>query len=197
MDSWGNLKVSGDFPPKRRQVCSLHQKEAQVKLLNSNYSDTSDKLQDLSSVLDDGTLLTELDDTNTNLNIFFVKSEMRDKAGVDATTLANSWGIGIEAAERTRLVTTKREIRRMIHPSLNNMYKKNDRQIKYRSLPVTMYTGTMFSTILSRQNNKAAQIFCTDFGFERAFPLKKEKEANEYLSMLFHRDRDPNIMVMD
>jgi hypothetical protein len=27
-DSWGNLKVSGDFHPKRRQVCSLHHKEA-------------------------------------------------------------------------------------------------------------------------------------------------------------------------
>jgi hypothetical protein len=28
MDSWRNLKVSGDFHPKRRQVCSLRQKEA-------------------------------------------------------------------------------------------------------------------------------------------------------------------------
>jgi hypothetical protein len=28
MDSWVNIKVSGEFHPKRRQVCSLHQKEA-------------------------------------------------------------------------------------------------------------------------------------------------------------------------
>jgi hypothetical protein len=28
MDPWGNIKVSGDFHPKRRQVCSLHHKEA-------------------------------------------------------------------------------------------------------------------------------------------------------------------------
>jgi hypothetical protein len=28
MDYWVNLKVSGDFHPKRRQVCSLCQKEA-------------------------------------------------------------------------------------------------------------------------------------------------------------------------
>jgi hypothetical protein len=26
MESWVNLKVSGEFYPKRRQVCSLHQK---------------------------------------------------------------------------------------------------------------------------------------------------------------------------
>jgi hypothetical protein len=57
MDSWGNLKVSGDFHPKRRQVCSLCQKKAEVKLLSTKYSDTSAKLQDLSPVLDDGTLL--------------------------------------------------------------------------------------------------------------------------------------------
>jgi hypothetical protein len=47
MYSWGNLKVSGDFHPKRRQVCSLHHNEAEVKLLSSKYSDTSAKLQDL------------------------------------------------------------------------------------------------------------------------------------------------------
>jgi hypothetical protein len=45
MDSWVNIKVSGDFHPQRRQVCSLHQKEAEVKLLSSKYSDTSAKLQ--------------------------------------------------------------------------------------------------------------------------------------------------------
>jgi hypothetical protein len=148
-------------------------------------------------VLDDGTLLVELDATNLNLNISLVKSEMRDRAGVDAATLAKNWGIGIEAAKRTRLVTTQRGIRRMINPSLTKRYKMNDRQLRYRRLPVTMYTDTMFSTILSRQKNKAAQIFCTDFGFVRAFPLNKEKEAHEALSLLFLRDGVPNVMVMD
>jgi hypothetical protein len=81
--------------------------------------------------------------------------------------LAKNWGIGIEAAKRTR-----------------------------RRLPVTMYNGTMYSTILSRQMNKADQIFTTDFGFVRAFPMKKEKKAHEALSLLFHRDGVPNMMVM-
>jgi hypothetical protein len=108
-------------------------------------------------MLDDGTLLAELDDNNLNLNISLVNSEMRDKAGVDTATLAKNWGIGIESAKRTRLVTTKRGIRRMIHPSLTKRYKMNDRQLRYRRLPVTMYTDTMYSTILSRQMNKAAR----------------------------------------
>jgi hypothetical protein len=124
-------------------------------------------------VLDDGTLLAELDDTNLNLDISLVKFEMRDKAGVDAAKLAKNWGIGLEAAKRTRLVTTQRGIIGMIHPSFTKRYKTNDMQLRYRRLPVAMYTDTMFSTILSRQKNKAAQIFCTDFGFVRLFPLKK------------------------
>jgi hypothetical protein len=51
MDSWGNIKVSGDCHPKRRQLCSLSQKEEEIKHLSSKYSDTSAKLQDLSAVL--------------------------------------------------------------------------------------------------------------------------------------------------
>jgi hypothetical protein len=138
VDSWGNVKVSGDFHPKRRQVCSLCQKEEEIKHLSSKYSDTSAKLQDLYAVLDDGTLLAELDENNSNLNVSMVKYEMRDKGGIDAATLAKNWVIGIEAATRTRLVTTQRGIRRMVHPSLTKRYKTNDRKLRYLRLPVTM-----------------------------------------------------------
>jgi transcription initiation factor TFIIIB Brf1 subunit/transcription initiation factor TFIIB len=93
VDSWGNIKVSGDFHPKRRQVCSLRQKEEEIKHLSSKYSDTSAKLQDLSAVLYDGALLAELDENNLNLNVSMVKSEMRDKGGIYAATLTKNWGI--------------------------------------------------------------------------------------------------------
>jgi hypothetical protein len=46
--------------PKQSQVCSLRQKEFEIKQLTAKYSDTSVKMQDLSDVLDDGTLLAEL-----------------------------------------------------------------------------------------------------------------------------------------
>jgi hypothetical protein len=197
MESWGNIKDLGECHPRKHQVCSLRQKEAEIKLLSSKYSDTSDKLQDLSAMLDDGTLLAELDDNNLNLNISLVKSEMRDKAGIYAETLSKNWGIGIEVAKRTRLVTTQRGIRRLMHPSLTKIYKINDRQLRYRRFPGTMYTTIMYSTILSRQMNKAAHIFCTGFGFVRAFPLNKEKEAHDALSLLFHRYGVPNVMVVD
>jgi hypothetical protein len=72
-------------------------------------------------VLDDGALLAELDGNNLNLNVSMVKSEMRDKGGIDAATLADNWGIEFEAAKRTRLVTAQRGIRRMVHPSLTKI----------------------------------------------------------------------------
>jgi hypothetical protein len=51
----------------------------------------------------------------------------------------------------------------------------------------------MYSTILSRQGNKAAQVFCDGSGWGKAFPMKKYKEAHEALSLLFHRDGVPNV----
>jgi hypothetical protein len=66
-----------------------------------------------------------------------------------------------------------------------------------QGLPVTMFTYTMYSTILSRKQNKAAQIFWTYFGFVRAFPMKLESEVHDELSLLFNRDEVPNVMVMD
>jgi hypothetical protein len=55
----------------------------------------------------------------------------------------------------------------------------------------------MFSNSKSRQGNKASQVFCTADGWTRAFFMAKEKDAHEALSLLFHRDGLPNVMVMD
>jgi hypothetical protein len=145
-----------------------------------SYSDTSAKLQDLSAVLYHSTLLAELNQNVniTDINVSSIHATMRDKGGVDAVTLANNFGIDIEAAKRTRLVTTQRGLSKMIHPSLRKSYKTNDRHLRYWRLPVTLFTNTMYSTILSRQWNKAAQICCDGAGWGRAFPMNKEKEAH-------------------
>jgi hypothetical protein len=47
-----------------------------------------------------------------------------EAGGGDAATLANNWGIGIEAVKRMHLVTTQMGIRNMIHPSLTKWYKQ-------------------------------------------------------------------------
>jgi hypothetical protein len=78
--------------------------------LSFSYNNNSAKLQDLSAVLEHSTLLAELKQ-NVNIadmNVSSIHATMRDKGGVDAVTLAKNFGIGIEAAKRTRLVTTQR-----------------------------------------------------------------------------------------
>jgi hypothetical protein len=176
-DSYLKLRASWDSHPKRRQVCSLRQKELEIEKSSVSYINTSAKLQDLSAVLDHGKLLVELKQ-NVNIadmNVSSIHATMIEKGGVDAVTLANNFGIGIEASKRTRIVTTQRGVSKMIHPSLNKRYKTNDRQLRYRNLPVTLFTDTMYSTILSRQGNRAAQIICDGAGWGRAVPMKKEK----------------------
>jgi hypothetical protein len=62
---------------------------------------------------------------------------------------------------------------------------------------MTMFNDTMFAKIKSRQQNTAAQIFCTQSGWTRAHPLRKEADAHEALSLRAHRDGVPEVLVMD
>jgi hypothetical protein len=55
----------------------------------------------------------------------------------------------------------------------------------------------MYSTINSITGNKLDRAFCTGDGWTRYFPMKKGNKAHEGLSLLFHRDDVPNVMVMD
>jgi hypothetical protein len=102
-------------------------------------SETTLKLQALSLTLDNSSLLQEMTSHVhiSYVNMSILKAEMRDGVGVDVATLANNFGIGIEVAKRTRLMTTQSRVKRMIHPSLTFRFRTNDRQLRYRRLPVT------------------------------------------------------------
>jgi hypothetical protein len=191
MYSRGKLKVAEDKHPLRRQICPVRMAET--------FSDTTIKLQALSLTLDDSSLLQEMASHVhiSEVNMPSLTSDMRDGGGVDVATLAKNFGIGIEAAKRTRLVTTQRGVKRIIHPSLSVRFRTNDRQLRYLRLPVTCFTDTMLSNSKSIQGNKEAQVFFTANGWTRSFPMAKEKDAQEALSLLFHRDDVPNVMVMD
>jgi hypothetical protein len=69
---------------------------------------------------------------------------------VDVANLENNFGIMIEAAKRTLLVTTERGVKRMIHPLISVRFRNNDRHLRYRRLTVTCCTDTMFSNSKSR-----------------------------------------------
>ena len=82
-------------------------------------------------------------------------------------------------------------------PTLSRRFRTNDRQLRYRRLPVDMFTDTMISKTLSRRGNKCAQIFATADGWTRAYPMERKSQAHEALSLLHQREGVPNIMIMD
>jgi hypothetical protein len=102
MDSRGQLKVAEYKHPLRHQICPVHMAET--------FSYTTIKLQALSLTLDDSSLLQEMMSHVhiSEVNMSILLADMRDGGGVDVATLANNFGIGIEAAKRTRIVTTQR-----------------------------------------------------------------------------------------
>jgi hypothetical protein len=103
------------------------------------FRDTTIKLQALSLILDDSSLLQEM---KSHVHISEVKmsiltADTRDGGGVDVATLANNFGIEIKAAKRTCLMTPQRGVKRRIHPSLSVRFRTNDRHMRYRHLPMT------------------------------------------------------------
>ncbi|KAI2507367.1 hypothetical protein MHU86_7087 [Fragilaria crotonensis] len=115
----------------------------------------------------------------------------------DPQLLARNWSIDLQTAKRTINVTTQRGIRTVLHPSLSRRFRTNDRQLRYRRLPIDCFTDTLVSNTVSRRNNRYAQIFATADGWCRAFPMSKKSLAHEGLSLLFQRDGVPNTIIMD
>ncbi|KAI2504427.1 Reverse transcriptase (RNA-dependent DNA polymerase) [Fragilaria crotonensis] len=115
----------------------------------------------------------------------------------DPQLLARNWGIDLQTAKRTFNVTTQRGIRTVLHPTLSRRFRTNDRQLRYRRLPIDCFTDTLISNTASRRNNKYAQIFATPEGWCRAYPMNKKSLAHEGLSLLFQREGVPNTIIMD
>ena len=49
----------------------------------------------------------------------------------------------------------------------------------------------MFASTVSRRGNRYAQVYATDFGWARAFPMASRSEAHETMSLLFARNGVP------
>jgi len=81
------------------------------------------------------------------------------KPRLEPEALAKRWGIGLKAARETLKHTTQRAVRTVLHPSLSRRFRTNDRQLRYRRLPLTMFTDTLLTKVPSRRGNVYAQVF--------------------------------------
>ena len=67
----------------------------------------------------------------------------------------------------------------MFHPSLLRGFRTNDRNFHYCCLMHTVVLDMMFTSTLSRMGNRCVQVYATDFGWVRAFPMISRSESHE------------------
>jgi len=121
----------------------------------------------------------------------------RKSAPIDFKTFAAQWMVSPERAKWTFQLTTQRGVRTCLNPTLARRFPTNDWMLRYKRLPHTTFTDTMFAGTPSHSENKCAQVYSTSFGWARAHPMTRKGEAHETLSLLFHHDGVPPTMVLD
>jgi hypothetical protein len=98
--------------------------------------------------------------TNTLLNGHI---RLGKSSPIDHQTLAAQWRISPDCAKKTILNTNQRGIRTCLNLMLSCCFPTNDLMLRYKRLPHTTFTDTMFAVSVSRQGNKAAQVFAMSF----------------------------------
>ena len=83
----------------------------------------------------------------------------------------------------------------MLHHLLSRWFRINDRNLCYHCLAHPVFSGTIFASTVSRRDNKCVQVYATDFGWARVFPMASRSEAHETLSLLFVRDDVPQTCI--
>ena len=71
----------------------------------------------------------------------------------------------------------------------------NDRNLCYNCLTHPVFSDTMFASTVSRRGNRCEQVYATDFGWARAFPMASRYEAHETMSLLFPRDCPASLLM--
>ena len=70
--------------------------------------------------------------------------------------------------------------------------------LQYKRVLHTMFSNTLFAGSVSRQGNKMAQAYAMSFGWARAHPMKRKRDARETLSLVFqHGGVPPTIVTND
>ena len=67
----------------------------------------------------------------------------------------------------------------------------NDHNLCYHPLAHTVFSDMMLAITVFRRGNICAQVYGTDFGWARAFPMASKSEAHETLLLLFVRNGVP------
>mmetsp|Transcript_24287 Transcript_24287/g.34810 ORF Transcript_24287/g.34810 Transcript_24287/m.34810 type:complete len:1184 (-) Transcript_24287:1334-4885(-) len=104
----------------------------------------------------------------------------RRKLQFSSSDLAKRWAVGDAIAEQTIKSTTQHFIRSAIHP-IERRFRTKTAMLRYNRLKTTFYSDTTFSKQKSSTGNTCAQLFITDFGYQKLVPQKLKSEAGHSL----------------
>ena len=111
-------------------------------------------------------------------------------------SLAELWGIGIDAAKRTIDVSTQNTLR-VTNGDLHRRFQTKAHQQQYNQLSgiyASYCTDTAITKIKSIRGNTCAQIFTNTANHTVCYPMKSKGEAHLALSNFFHDISVPNIL---
>jgi len=170
------------------------------RILASFHSSTNKSSANVEPEVDFGLALEywrKVGPTRTSRSLKAFRSGERSP-NIDPRVLAKRWGISLESAKKTLKATTQKGVRTILHPHFARRFRTNDRQLRYRRLPVEMFTDTLESSRVSwYRRNKYAQVFATRNGWVRAFPMRKKSDAHEGFSLMAQRDGIPTAIIAD
>ena len=83
------------------------------------------------------------------------------------------------------------------HPNVERRWPTGDRPLRYRKLDHAVYHDNLKANVPSLRGNKCSEIYATDFGWSRNFPLKKESDVHESLDLFLSRYGIPEALISD
>jgi len=136
----------------------------------------------------------------STVNIMSIESTQtkRRKGTVSVDELAKRWHVSLDVARRTIEKTSQKGVRDFSVMKGTRRLRHMTQQLAYRPLNAVCYTDTMFARIPSLTNKfTCAQIYCTDFEWTKAYPMRAKSEAHLTLDMLHHQYGAFRVMIPD
>jgi Reverse transcriptase (RNA-dependent DNA polymerase) len=151
---------------------------------------------------DEHNFLTNINGWATNISTvdsksFEVLAIQSNKFKLTPDILSKNWGIGQALARRTIDATTQLRVRSVANPSIERRWPTGDRPLRYKRLNHPVYHDTMYSTVKSLRGNKCCEVYVTDFGWSRVFPMKTESDVHESLDIFLSRYGIPEALISD
>jgi hypothetical protein len=121
------------------------------------------------------------------------------KPKVSKEQLAQRWGIGLAAAEKTFKVTIQRGIRNLTG-HIDRRLKTKQAHSRYSHLlgrHGRFYTDTFFASVPTPRAATCAQLFTNDVGFVKVYPMQSKAETYDALNTFIHEVGIPHELHPD